>query len=711
MLALAIALVIMLVTVSGTLIAVLVASNQSAQSKVHVKYTSSDVNVKVEAKYYVGSTGTDMVDKSNSNAKSIELDANKTSGSLDQLASEVSLSKTNSKIIYEYKFTNLSTTIPATIGQLVENGSVVVPKDSNNNVKLTYTSSSSSLGAGASSDATTLNTQGLPAGTTRYVYVIVSIVELLNDVDFEGTFGWDLAKGEAITSNTTGGSQSIVVDTTDVKLYNKSAMENIQLVVGVENTEPDYPMIEDKCFTGWYSDSGLNNKVEFPIIPTADTILYPKHETATSDLTYMYESESYAVGDDTFGYQGSETDIVIPDVYDDGTNGLHPVTRISWCAFEFEEASDMVQVDINSIYMPNTITEIGEMAFYECRISSIFIPSSVTILQYTAISTCPNLTNIEVDSNNATYRSESNCIIDRATNELVYGCVNSNIPESVTSIGSSAFSDCSGLTSITIGSGVTSIGDSAFSGCSGLTSIIIPDSVTSISDSAFSGCSGLTSITISNSVTSIGSYAFDGCSGLTSITVSSGNTVYRSEGNCIIEKSSNTLILGCKNSIIPSGVISIGMNAFFDCSGLTSITIPDSVTSIGENVFRNCSGLTSITIGSGVTSIGISAFSYCSGLTSITIPDSVTSIEYSAFSDCSGLTSITIGSGVKHIGNNAFSNCSKLTSATFKNTTGWTVTTSSTATTGTAVTISTTDLAANATLLKTTHVSKYWNRA
>ena len=199
------------------------------------------------------------------------------------------------------------------------------------------------------------------------------------------------------------------------------------MVVGVENTEPVYPMIEDKCFTGWYSDSGYNNKVEFPIIPTADTKLYPKHDIATSDLTYMYESESYAVGDETFGYQGSETDIIIPDVYDDGTNGLHPVTRISGYAFEIEEASDMVQVDINSIYMPNTITEIGEMAFYECRIASIFIPSSVTTLQYIAINTCPNLTNIVVDSNNATYRSESNCIIDRATSVITNAIISASI--------------------------------------------------------------------------------------------------------------------------------------------------------------------------------------------------------------------------------------------------------------------------------------------
>jgi len=169
------------------------------------------------------------------------------------------------------------------------------------------------------------------------------------------------------------------------------------------------------------------------------------------------------------------------------------------------------------------------------------------------------------------------------------------IPNSVTSIGNSAFLDCTGLKKVFISdiaawcgisfgnysanplyiaghlysdenteiqelvipNSVTSIGNSAFYGCSGLTSITIPNSVTSIGEGAFSGCSGLTSITIPNSVTSIGEGAFSGCSGLTSIT-------------------------------IPNSVTSIGYRAFMSCSGLTSITIPNSVTSIGEGAFYGC---------------------------------------------------------------------------------------------------------------------------
>ena len=227
---------------------------------------------------------------------------------------------------------------------------------------------------------------------------------------------------------------------------------------------------------------------------------------------------------------------------------------------------------------------------------------------------------------------------------------------SVTSIGTSAFSGCSGLTSVTIPNSVTSIGYSAFSDCSGLTSMTIPNSVTSIVGGAFYRCSGLTSITIPNSVTEIGVNAFYGCSGLTSITIPNSVT---SIGEAAFSGCSSLTSIA-----IPNSVTSINSYVFSGCSGLTSVTIPNSVTSIGGGAFQNCSGLTSITIPNSVTSIGNSAFSGCSGLASVTIPNSVTSIGNSAFSGCSGLTSVTIPNSVTSIGSEAFYRCSGLSSVT-----------------------------------------------
>ena len=216
----------------------------------------------------------------------------------------------------------------------------------------------------------------------------------------------------------------------------------------------------------------------------------------------------------------------------------------------------------------------------------------------------------------------------------------------LTSIGSEAFSGCSGLTSVVIPNCVTSIDYDAFYNCSGLTSITIPNSVTSIGDWAFSTCSGLTSMTIPNSVTSIGTGVFSNCNGLTSLSVESGNAKYDSRGGCnaIIETETNTLISGTKNTVIPNGVTSIGAWAFYSIVDMTSVTIPNSVTSIGEGAFCYCMALTSITIPNSVTSIGINAFASCDGLTSVIIPSSVTFIGAWAFSGCPNLTSVTVKS-------------------------------------------------------------------
>ena len=239
--------------------------------------------------------------------------------------------------------------------------------------------------------------------------------------------------------------------------------------------------------------------------------------------------------------------------------------------------------------IPNSVTSIGDYAFKDCSgLTSVTIPNSVTSIGDYAFSGCSGLTSVTIPN--------SVTSIGGYTFSGCSGLTSVTIPNSVTSIGYEAFRGCSGLTSVIIPNSVTSIGDGAFEGCSGLTSVIIPNSVTSIGKYAFYGCSGLTSVTIPNSVTLIGNGTFFRCSRLTSVTVDKNNGTYDSRDNCnaIIETSTNKLIVGCNNTIIPNSVTSIGIGSFYGCEGLTSVTIPNSVTSIGEHAFEDCSGLTKL---------------------------------------------------------------------------------------------------------------------
>ena len=363
-----------------------------------------------------------------------------------------------------------------------------------------------------------------------------------------------------------------------------------------------------------------------------------------SSLTSITIPDSVTeIGSSAFYYCDSLTSVTIPD----------SVTEIGEGAFCY-------CFSLISITIPDSVTEIGNYAFRFCSsLTSVTIGDSVTSIGEYAFSQCSSMTSIIIPNSVTEIGSSAFYYCDSLTSVT--------IPDSVTEIGSSAFSRCNNLksfygkfasddnrclivngelnsfapanlTTYSIPDSVTSIGESAFENCNSLTSITIPDSVTEIGEEAFEDCFSLTSVTIPDSVTEIGSYAFSGCRNLTSIT-------------------------------IPDSVTEIGSSAFYGCSSLTSVTIPDSVTSIGELAFSVCSSLTSITIPDSVTSIGESAFRFCSSLTSVTIGDSVTEIGEEAFDDCFSLTSVTIGDSVTEIGDYAFLNCSRLTSVYCKPTT------------------------------------------
>ena len=388
---------------------------------------------------------------------------------------------------------------------------------------------------------------------------------------------------------------------------------------------------------------------DFSYTHQGKTLYYEILAGGTNTLAVTYYSETADLNNHVSG------DVVIPSSVEHN-NVTYSVTSIGDSAFY--DCSGLTSVSI-----PNSVTSIGEKAFYRCSgLTSVTIPSSVVYIRSGAFNYCSNLSSINVASGNTHYSSIDGVLYNYVQDTLIQcpGAKTSvTIPNSVTSIGSSAFEDCSGLTSVTIPIGVTSIGNDAFGWCSGLTLVTIGNGVTVIGDRAFSGCSGLTSVTIPTGVTSIGVGVFSNCSDLISINVASGNTHYSSIDGVLYNCVQDTLILcpEAKTSVtIPNSVTSIGDYAFAGCRGLTSVTIPNSVTSIGDYAFY-VSGLTSVTIGNGVTSIGDRAFMFCSSLTSVTIGDNVTAIGDWAFLNCYRLTSIIIPNNVTTIGNLAFSGC------------------------------------------------------
>ena len=372
------------------------------------------------------------------------------------------------------------------------------------------------------------------------------------------------------------------------------------------------------------------------------------------------------------GYTGSSTDVVIPS---------------------------SINVDGEDI----PVKVIADYAFYDNdTITSVYIPDSVTTIGDYAFSLCSNLTTVTI-SENSQLTTIGDCAFSGCSSlTSIY------IPDSVTTIEDNAFYSCSNLTTVTISenSQLTTIGSHAFYSCSNLTTVTISENsqLTTIGERAFNYCSSLTSIYIPSSVTTIGQYAFGNCSNLriyceASSRPSGWDSSWNSSNrpvvwNCIsfeiADEGLHFVVLLDENGdkyitivgytglstdvVIPSSINADGEDipvkviadyAFYDNDTITSVYIPDSVTTIEDNAFYSCSNLTTVTISenSQLTTIGERAFSDCSNLTTVTISENsqLTTIGDYAFSGCSSLTSIYIPDSVTMIGQYAFKNCSNLT--------------------------------------------------
>lgn len=323
-----------------------------------------------------------------------------------------------------------------------------------------------------------------------------------------------------------------------------------------------------------------------------------------------------------------------------------------------------------------SVTAISPNAFRgSSELTSVTIPSSVTSIGDGLFNGCTSLSSIIIEEGNSKYDSRDNCnaIIETASNTLLFGCGISTIPNSVTNIGNSAFSECTALTSLNI-----------------------PDNVTTIGEKAFYGCSGLTSITIGNGVTTIGKEVFKDCSNLTTVGINNNTLV--SKNNHSASPTPITSIFGTqvKEYVLGEDVTSIGSNTFLDCYNLTSVQMSNSVTSIGESAFAYCNKLTTVRMSDNITSIGNLAFFQCYNLTSITIPSGVTDLELWTFDGCGSITKVVLNSNafvskdfystsslaryfgnqvkeyvlgeeITSIGDNTFYGCSLLTSVNIPN--------------------------------------------
>ena len=382
--------------------------------------------------------------------------------------------------------------------------------------------------------------------------------------------------------------------------------------------------------------------------------------TVQAQFTYTTANNQITIT----GYTGSGGAVSIPATI----NGL-PVTSIGANAFLSKSSLTSVIIPVSvtsigqlsflgcnglsSVTIPASVTSIGQGAFYACRgLTSVTIPASVTSIGNDAFSRCTSLPSITVDPANSAYMNSSDGLLFNKNQTTLLQCPGGKtgsytIPNTVTSIKSGSFFECTRLTSVTIPASVTNIQSSAFASCTSLPSITV-DPANSVYMNSSDGllfnknqttllqCPGgkTGSYTIPNGVTSILDFAFNGCAGLTSVS-------------------------------IPSGVTSIGSYTFQGCASLTSVAIPNGVTSIGQGAFSHCTGLASAVIPPSVTSIVSFAFEYCTNLASVVIPSSVGSIQGFTFSHCTSLTSVTIPSGVTSVGDDAFNGCTKLVSSIF----------------------------------------------
>ena len=325
-------------------------------------------------------------------------------------------------------------------------------------------------------------------------------------------------------------------------------------------------------------------------------------------------------------------------------------------ALSDRKASQGLAYNINEDGETCTVTGSGTCADTEIIIPYTIDGYCITSIGYSAFVNCTSLASVIIPNS-----------VTSIGDFAFHGCASLAsvvIPASVRSIGASAFEGCTSLASVVIPDSVTSIGGSAFYGCTSLASVVIPDSVTSIGDYAFSHCTSLASVVIPDSVTSIGDWTFWDCTSLASVVIpdsvtSIGNGAFEGCGEVSVSEGNPSYLSIDGNLYTKDGKMLIYYAANKKAS---TFDIPTFVTSIDRSAFLGCTSLVSVVIPDSVTSIGELAFDGCTSLASVVIPNSVTSIGEWTFKGCTSLVSVVIPDSVTNIGDSAFFGCTSLAS-------------------------------------------------
>ena len=306
------------------------------------------------------------------------------------------------------------------------------------------------------------------------------------------------------------------------------------------------------------------------------------------------------------------------------------------------------------VEMPESVTSISQYAFQNCvSLSSISIPNSITSIGQDAFRGCSSITSIAIDSNNPNYKFENNLLLTKDETEVLCGIGNIIVPASMTTISNEAFSGCASITGVYIPDSVTSIGQSAFSGCVSLKNVVIGNNIAKLNNYVFQNCTSLSSVTIGSSLIDVYSgTAFDGCTNLECFIVDENNPAYCSIDGLLLTKDGKKLIKGInkKTITVPDSVTSIDGIAFLDYATILSISIPNNVVSLGNQAFYGCSSLSSITCNAmsaptvGSNTFGMTIFgttgtgytgrnTYNQGINKLYVPTGATGYDSSAWAD------------------------------------------------------------------------------